>query len=242
MIFNYDNKIYDFYGYLLKIYQALFPSLVELEKTHLLLNSKDMKIEYKKYYDEKVKMFGVNDRDSIFVKHYYRLFDSDYTFLSMYLTFIIEQIKPLFPKEKYLIIQKTPNIRFHLHGYSNIGKLYSDPSKNIIGHHKDSQFGHNKSSLNVIVAITDMFQSNSIWYETNEKQSPANYKSMDLSKDQFFMGDLSNKYHYNKINETYSTRVSLDIRVIPFSKYDDSELTSPLTKTKFKIGGYYMII
>ena len=63
------------------------------------------------------------------------------------------EIKPLFPNEKYLVIQKTPNIRFHLVGYSNIGKRETDTSKDFIGVHYDGEFGHPETEINIIFSI-----------------------------------------------------------------------------------------
>ena len=48
--------------------------------------------------------------------------------------------------------------------------------------------------------------------------------------------------HGNKDNTTGETRVSFDFRVIPISRYIDSNHNTINTKIPFSIGGYYKII
>ena len=64
----------------------------------------------------------------------------------------------------------------------------------------------------------------------------------DVKKDHFFQGYLNKCLHYNKINKTDITRVSFDFRIIPFSKYKDTDKLSATNKTKFILGEYYMLI
>jgi hypothetical protein len=48
--------------------------------------------------------------------------------------------------------------------------------------------------------------------------------------------------HYNMKNITGKTRVSFDFRVIPFSKYKESEHVAIHSKRSFKIGDYYTVV
>ncbi len=68
--------------------------------------------------------------------------------------------------EDKLVVQKTPNIRFHLPNNSNIGKRDTD-SKNTIGLHYDYEFNHPKEEYNIILSITDMFDTNSLYIMKN---------------------------------------------------------------------------
>ena len=89
-----------------------------------------------------------------------------------------------------------------------------------------------------------MFETNSIYYETepNSNLPYDKYNNLKLKENDFFIGYFNKCYHYNKINKTNKTRVSLDFRIIPYSKYKDNNKISATSKTKFEIGKYYMII
>ena len=54
--------------------------------------------------------------------------------------------------------------------------------------------------------------------------------------------DASNLMHGNKDNITSNTRVSFDFRVIPKSRYIESDHLTINTKIRFGIGGYYEVI
>lgn len=238
----FDNDKYNFNEILINQYKKQFPLFSEFKDTHMLLNS--LNEDDKMFYSKPSPIFGVNDRNSVFVKTFYNFFDTDYSFLKLYLNFITDNIKPLFPKEQYLLVQKTPNIRFQLPGYSNIGKLDSDPYDWICGLHKDGQFNHPKSEWNFILPVTKMYDTNSIYYEDtpNSTQSVENYKSFNLNKNEFYKTKLNSCYHYNKINSTPDTRVSFDFRVIPESEFTNNKLTSATSNVKFIPGKYYMYI
>ena len=47
--------------------------------------------------------------------------------------------------------------------------------------------------------------------------------------------------HGNKQNTTQNTRVSVDFRVIPLSKYNEEDGSAIYTKMKFQIGDYYEV-
>ena len=216
----------------------------KFENINLILNTNKLNEDEKQFYDTPIQIFGKTDRKSPFVKYFYHLFDTDYTILHEYLHFIIKYIKPLYPKEEYLVIQKTPNIRFHLPGYSNIGSRDVDETKEIVGLHHDGEFGHPETETNVILPITEMFDTNSIYYETtpNSNIDYNRYNNLKLKENEVFMGYFNKCNHYNKINKTNITRVSLDFRIIPHSKFCVENKSSVSHNIKFKIGDYYMLI
>ena len=78
-----------------------------------------------------------------------------------------------------LVVQKTPNIRFHLQYNSNIGKRQTDPSDDIIGLHYDNEFNHPIEEYNIILSVTDMFDTNSLYYE-NHPNSNIEYDSYEI--------------------------------------------------------------
>ena len=87
-----------------------------------------------------------------------------------------------------------------------------------------------------------MFCTNSIYYEP-EIDSNINYNdylNLILNTDTFFTEKFNKLKHYNKINTTNVTRISLDLRVIPYSKY--MEYKDFFINTKFDIGKYYIAL
>lgn len=240
-IIIFNEKKYNFYETLQTFYKNKYSNFNSFENIHNLLQ--DLAENDKKYYDE-IPIFGYSDRNSVFVKDFYNFIDSDYSFLYSYLDFIQNEIKPLFPNEIKLIVQKTPNIRFHLPKCTNIGKRTCDYNTEIIGLHSDGEFGHPNTEFNIVLPITRMFDTNTMYYEPypNSNINPINYENMKLEKNNFFIGYLNQCKHYNKINETNQTRVSFDFRIIPYSKFIKTNTESATNKIKFDIGKYYMLI
>jgi hypothetical protein len=242
-ILTYNEIDYHFYSLLNNYYKKKYNSIINLENIHKLLNSNEISDDCKNYF-KKIPIFGKTDRNSVFVKDFYNYYDNDYSFFFEYLNFIKNVIKPLFKSETILVIQKTPNIRFHLPGCSNIGKRETDKYEDIIGLHNDSEFGHPEEEINVVLPITKMFETNSIYYEEypNSKIDVHNYSNLNLNKCNFFLGYLNKCNHYNKINKTEQTRVSLDFRIIPYSKFKKCEKSSATFNLKFEVGNYYVLI
>jgi len=215
-----------------------------LDEIHSLIGTNNMTNADSAFYDE-IPVFGVNDRESVFVRRFYDSFDTDYTCLQTYLDFVLNEVKPLFPDEVNLLIQKTPNLRVHVPGNSNIGTRSSDPSADVIGLHSDGEFNHPIGELNFIVPITAMFASNSLYHEPSPQSLlPVDqYINIRTDTDQFWYGNLNQLKHYNRINRSGKTRISLDFRVLPASKYQPrSAKASATSKNKFVAGDYYVFL
>ena len=113
----------------------------------------------------------------------------------------------------------------------------------VFGLHCDFEFNHPETEINIILPITDMYDTNSIYF--NNIENSLNYKdynNLNINKNQIYLGYFNKINHYNRINKTNKTRVSFDFRIILKSMYLDSDKTSATSKTKFKIGEYYSII
>ena len=240
---TYHNKIYtsniDFSKEIKQIYEDKYNFNDSLDNIHILLESDNISQENRDYYN-KTPTFGKNDRQSFLVKDFYEYYDSNDIIKNIYLEFINNTIKPLLNINK-IVYQTTPNIRFHLPNCTNIGVRDSDPNDEIIGLHSDSEFNHPESELNIIVPITNMYDTNSIYYN-NIENSLDNFNNLKLNQNQYFTGYFNKVLHYNKINKTNKTRVSFDFRVIPYELYIESEKTSATSSNKFKIGSYYSVI
>ena len=86
-----------------------------------------------------------------------------------------------------------------------------------------------------------MFDSNTIWIEKmprSENYVPIIMKAGDCTS---FNANLC--MHYNKINKTGKTRVSMDFRILPLSYYNKTESKqSVTTNMKYVEGGYYKLL
>jgi len=215
--------------------------LTNMDQLHLLLNTDKINEHDKKHYLA-VPTLGVNDRKCIFVNTFHKHIDADTntnTFLNKYYDFIKEYIKPLFPNEDQIVIQKTPNLRISFPNLTAIGAKLDDP-EGIIGLHKDSDFGHHKDEINFIIPITEMYDTNSIYYEpyADSLMDYDQYLNLKLNTNEMFTEKFNKLKHYNKINITNKTRISFDLRIIPYSKYmEDIEF---FRGTKFELGKYYI--
>ena len=232
---NWENIIKD-------IYLEKYNYTDNLDEIHNLLDTDLISHDDKIFYDN-IPIFGINDRQSVFVKDYYEYYDKNTFVKDNYIKMINDIIKPIFNEDK-LVVQKTPNIRFHIPNNSNIGRRTTDPNPDIIGLHYDNEFNHPIEEYNIILSVTDMFDTNSIYYENhpNSNIEYDSYENIKLHKNNFWIGYLNKCKHYNKINLTDKTRVSMDFRIIPFSKFKNSSLSSATSKSKFTIDGYYILV
>ena len=89
-----------------------------------------------------------------------------------------------------------------------------------------------------------MFDTNTLYYEKypNSNIEYDNYENLKLLKNNYWIGYLNQCKHYNKINNTGKTRISMDFRIIPYSKYKESNNLSTTSKSKFMVGDYYIIL
>lgn len=228
-----------------------FPKLIEemfsmsfnytglLDQVHDLLQSSDLSQEDKNYH-KKLHEWR-KDRDSIFVKKFHEYVDKHTHFNEAYYAFIRKYILPQFPNETQLVIQKTPNIRFSTPNNAAIGFDPNDP-KHIIGLHCDRQFGHHPTEMNFVIPITRMFDSNSIYYELypNSNIQPTHFENLVLDTNQFLQAYFNDILHCNRINRTNKTRISIDIRVIPYTDYQKN--LEDFKGTKFELGKYYIVL
>jgi hypothetical protein len=242
LVNNFDINKYNFKELLIKSYTKKFNKNVKLDEIHDILNYPGIiKEEDRKYYSRK-RMIGKDDRKCIFTKIFYEYYDNNNEFKNLYYKFLKEVVKPIyFPNEKYIVVQTTPNIRLQLPNTTTLGKLDTDPKEDIIGIHNDSQFNHDESEYNFILAVTKMFGTNTIQFEPypNSNLDFDKYSKVELNENQFGNYYLNKCLHYNKINKTNKTRISFDFRIIPFSKYSESSKITMTSKNKLIIGDYF---
>ena len=150
------------------------------------------------------------------------------SFTTKYNTFIEEVILPYLGLKEALV-QKLPNLRIQL-------------PENIVVcvNHYDSDPLHNHppKEINFIYALTDMYDTNTLYVETMPRLEE--YEPILLKAGNCICFNGNKCKHYNKINKTGKTRVSFDFRVLPLKYYNKLHPTKSITtKQKFIKGGYY---
>jgi len=239
MIYKFHNE---FISIIQNLYKEKYNFGDELKYFHNILETNIIS-EAEKKYNNKINLLG-NDRLSIFNKDYHNFIDRNNIFMEKYHNFIKEHIKPLYSStDNKIIVQKTPNLRISFPNLTAIGKhSYDNEKDNVIGLHKDADFGHHEDEINIIIPITKMFDTNSIYYEPyiESKMSTDNYLNLNLDTNEFFLEKFNQLHHYNKINNTNVTRISLDLRIIPYDKYINN--LDIFKGTKFELGKYYIVL
>ena len=94
--------------------------------------------------------------------------------------------------------------------------------------------------MNYYVPLTKAYGTNTVWAETEEDFG--DFKDICSSYGECVEWEASKLTHGNKDNLTSITRVSFDFRVIPESRYIESNHLTINTKIPFGIGGYYEVM
>lgn len=160
-------------------------------------------------------------------------------FVELYRRFIKEYIIPLLPaSEESYLVQKEPSFRIHLPNNTALGIKVEDPSDEMIGLHCDGDYNHPESEMNYILSLTGQHDTNSCYIETLPGAGDFHPIKLAYGEIQRFYGNKCR--HFNKKNLTGKSRISLDFRVIPGSKYVASDSSAVHSGRKFVEGGYYM--
>ena len=173
---------------------------------------------------EELETFNVDtDQSSKYHKIFYSLPENHQFFLN-FKRFVKDEIRPLFDED--IIFQRKPTFRLHFKGNLAVGAF-----------HRDRDYNHSMHEVNFFVPLTEAFDSNTVWVESEEGKE--DFSPMEASYGEFYMWDGANLSHGNKKNTTGSTRVSFDFRVLPKSKYTTSDKKSVTQGVPFEIGKYY---
>jgi hypothetical protein len=165
-----------------------------------------------------------HDQSTVFHKRFYTI---GIEFYALYTRFVREVIQPHFGAA--LIYQRIPSLRVHLPKNVSVGEF-----------HRDRDYCHSPDETNIWLPLTDAWDTNTVWIESAEGRE--DYRPYELSYGQALIFDGANLKHGNKINETGYTRVSLDFRVMPFSKYAPNDRRSINTRMRFVVGEYFIIL
>lgn len=164
------------------------------------------------------------DQSTAWHRLYYDNIDK---FLPLYNKFILEVVKPIYGEK--IVYQKIPTFRTQL--VNNLG---------VFEFHRDRDYSHNQEERNFFLPFTDAYLTNTIWVESEEDKG--DYAPMNTLYGQLVKWNGNSLMHGNKQNTTLNTRVSVDFRCIPLSKYKEEEGAAAIySKMKFKIGDYYEV-
>lgn len=145
----------------------------------------------------------------------------------LYDNFIEHVISPQINED--FLYQKFPTVRVHLKGNVAVGAF-----------HNDAEFGHPKGEINYIIPLTDADLTASVWIESVPGRNDFKAAKMIIGEIIKFNGNELR--HGNYVNETGKTRVSMDFRILPISKYDENNNSESKTmNTKYKDGEYYIM-
>lgn len=183
------------------------------------------------YSETKYELFTEIGKDSHteYHKKFYSKIDSNWKEMEeTYTNFISEVVLPYLGLDEALY-QVYPNFRVQLP--NNVAV--------VIDHYdSDENHRHPNGEVNFICALTDMYDTNTIWAEKHPRWK--DYIPMKLSKGDCISFNGNKCSHHNKINETGKTRVSFDFRILPLNLYNDkNETTSVTTNKQYVEGGYY---
>jgi hypothetical protein len=158
--------------------------------------------------------------------------------IAIYDDFLVTNILPLFGED--IVVQKEPSFRICLPNNTALGKCATDIDSEIIGMHCDSDYNHPKEEINFMLTITGQEETNSCYIETEPKKG--DFFPVKLAKGDFMSFYGNQCRHYNKVNRTGKTRISIDFRVIPYSQYKDTSSSAVHSNRKFCIGEYFKLL
>lgn len=178
------------------------------------------------------------DTKTFFQRTFYSSAEYD-SFRDLYYEFVRENIAPLFPGETALVVQKDPGFRVCPVGNTALGIRSGESVVGPIGMHTDGDYNHPPEEVNFILAITEMWETNSVYFES--EPGKGDFAPLKLHWNQFIKIYANKLRHYNLLNTSGQSRVSLDFRIIPFSKYNPStEGVSVHSHRRFLIGDYFI--
>ena len=166
------------------------------------------------------------DQATIYHKTFYNQAEET-NFYNVYKLFIKEQIRPIFSES--IIYQKIPTFRTHLP--NNLG---------VAEFHRDKDYSHSPNEINVFLPMTEARDTNTIWAESEEGKE--DFTPMNAEYGEFYIWNGASLLHGNKTNSSKQTRMSIDFRFMPYSKYKDNNKVSVTNKTKMTVGEYFTLL
>ena len=214
-LYSYDTDRFDFRKLLLDHFECS-----DLQNLH----------KEKEAWVPKEELTFSEESSTEFHKRFYeKLREPWHEFVDLYKSFMQEQISSHVCGDCNFLFQALPSFRVHLPHEKAIHKVHFD---------SDDDHRHPPGELNVFLPLTDCLENNTLWAESSPGKG--DFKPMLLSYGEYAIWNGNECAHYNKSNTEELSRVSLDFRLLPRSKYDpDYKRESYTSSTKFLLGQYY---
>ena len=162
------------------------------------------------------------DQDTDYHQTFYEMATPE--FYRIYEAFLNNVIFPLF--DEPILYQKIPT--FRVHQPQNIA---------VAAFHMDKEYSHASDEVNIFLPLTEAKGNTTIWAES--EIGKADYKPMEGEYGEFWLWDGANLTHGNKVNDSDLCRVSIDFRLLPKSKYTDTEQVSTSNDVQMSVGNYW---
>lgn len=215
MIYQKGKQSYDVNRYCFRNEIEQMFGTSELEKIHKIENC-----------DFGVLTLETDQTTKLHKNFYEKVIGSN--FLEEYKKFLMEVIFPQFNEP--LLYQKIPSFRVQVPNNLAVAEF-----------HKDKSYSHSPEEVNIFLPITDAKETYTIWVESEENLG--DYSPMNAEYGEYYVWNGANLNHGNKINQSDVSRFSVDFRVLPYSKYDDTNVKETIsTKTKIKLGSYFELM
>ena len=148
--------------------------------------------------------------------------------MECYHKFVVNVILPYLGLSEALV-QTLPSYRVQL---PNMKAIY------VPHYDSDENHYHPIGEINFVIPLTSMRDTSTIWAETQPRLK--DYHPINMDVGDALCANFNLCTHFNKINDTGLTRVSLDFRVMPLNKYNpDYQHSTATTGIKFLEGEYY---
>lgn len=207
--YKYDTEQYPFHKIVMEIF-----NINQLDQIHLTLENK-LNIP-----DDPSK-----DQSTSFHKIFYKTYDDESSkFLDIYNNFVRDLINTHFKNQK-MCYQTKPTFRVQVPNNIAVAKW-----------HKDKAYNHSSNEINIFLPLTDAFETNTIWAESEEDKG--DFAPMNAKFGEYYIWNGANLNHGNKKNETGVSRVSIDFRIIP-TEYFSYNGTSVTSKIPMSVGHYW---
>ena len=149
-------------------------------------------------------------------------------FHEIYSAFIRGVAAPFFADPESVVCQRDPTFRCVM------------PSDSAVGiPHCDADYLHQASEINFWLPLTRVYGSNTLWVESSPGLGDFHPLELEYGQAAVFYGNQCR--HYTMANDTPTTRVSIDFRVIPGARFEaDPELSRDSKgNQRFQLGQYY---
>lgn len=148
------------------------------------------------------------DNNSRYHDMFYRKMKGSY-FMDCYNYFIRNIIRPQFSES--IVFQKYPTLRIQI-----------PEGKGVADYHVDSEYHHQKESLNIWLPFTNAEGTASIYIES--EPGLGNHTPQTVKYGEYLKFNGCELSHGNEINKTGQTRISIDFRIIKEYEFVPSEL------------------